>query len=292
MGGYGGARYPNFEPTQGAPYLTAQSDYMTDTNVNKLLSKSMPNANGFSVDALGNVPPELRAMFADAVAGAGGDPYGAYSAMNMPEYQAALVQQLAGNIGGVVPDGYVINVHGQMVPGQNSDKIMYKHTGDPEADAAAQQAATEGYAKTYGNNLLEDAFFSAAPSTQRNTQQIDELYGRFGGMPYPGAGSDAGASFGGGGGGAGGQDTGGRDPYTEELLHMAVQAGAIPPPPKPQTHTPMKKSGKSATTPYRDPGKRGGGKVLLNEAEWRSRPAGKPKTNEAAWRNRPAGSGR
>lgn len=247
---YGGYRFSDFYPIENAPWLTAQSDYMTDTNVNKLLGKAMPNPNQFSVDALGMVPPEVRALFADAVAGAGGDAYGAYSAMNTDEYQTALIERLAGNIGSTIPQGYVVNVHGQLVPGNNADKVMYDRSGGDEAKAAAEQ----GYAKQYGNSLLEDAFFSAAPSSQRNTQMIDNLYERFGGMPFPGQ-FDGGGAMGGGSMAVGPTPDspvrGQIDPYTEELLHMAVQAGAIPPPPK-RTGTPRPKTQSATTRPYRE----------------------------------------
>lgn len=212
QGSYGGLYGEGHPTSPTGQYRTHKTPYISDGNVP--LSKALPNQNKFSPDALFDADPALKQVLGQLVYETGHDPYGVYAEAGQPRYQLALLQQALRD-GGFEPINEADYVKTDS-RGQQSYPNIEDVLSDIEARDETQQIDYEmpdiisgkykGMAKRTKDvkssdvvrervrgyqDALDDFITQAAPSMERNTNNIDYAWTRVGGMPFPGINSGA-----------------------------------------------------------------------------------------------------
>lgn len=250
-GGFPSPPMPNGKMPQ---YRTQGSGFVSDGTVRDMLSKVLVNQDQFSPDALFATSPDLKGIFARAVSEAGHDPYAATDLLsNTDPYRKMLLDVVNERVGGAAP---------QVEPEEDVNLDGVKDVQDVSFDQylAALQAQNQGLMTSqplgrigiFGDELtqsnpyqkaLEDQLSAvqaevdnlitqAAPSIQRNQNNLDASWMNSGGMPYQGMGSGGidytgtGGGFVGGGGG-GPAPMGGPDPLQTEFVRRYLESKGV-----------------------------------------------------------------
>jgi hypothetical protein len=219
-GGYPAGAFVKPEGMAVPQYRTQYTDYVSDGTVRDMLGKALPNTNDFSADALFDVDPALKGLISSAVAEAGHDPYATMALFDQDQYKKALLDAAmqaeslpAVDLQGQSPDDLDYGSYAQMATDQvGTDTQVYRNRAgqmDPlegvSADMDSKQALAaykSPYQMHFATNLvnekmeqyrqvLDDFITQAAPSNERNLNNVDYNWERLGGMPYRGQGSGA-----------------------------------------------------------------------------------------------------
>lgn len=177
--------------------------YMSDAQVWNRGAKSVPYWNDFSTDAFFGLDPKFRGPVSDAIYEAEGDPIGAYAVAGDREYQDALAKSI--KYDDLLRQGVV-------------DFIPHDQLKDRSVEKRA-----------YIQDVLDNFFAQAAPTSERNIGLIDQLSQRYDGVPYSGGElpTPGGPGFTGGGGGSGGkQFSTAPEDYQRGLTGLLARANA------------------------------------------------------------------
>lgn len=201
---------PPVPPAPGANYRTQYSPYISDGNV-PLAQALGDSAKKFSVDAFLDLDPRLKQTMATAISEHGHDPFGVYAAVQQPNYQFSLIQRM------LADDGLSPLDEGQYVTTDSRGTKSYPDINDVLADIGEAHRGRKvdvdagvglrrkdgewGYGprtmkKEYAEALrsrldraksaMDDFITQAAPTQERNINNVDYVWTRLGGMPYPG----------------------------------------------------------------------------------------------------------
>jgi hypothetical protein len=191
--------YRPYIPNTGGQYRSQFTDYISDGNVP--LNKALGDTNKFSPDAFLDLDPRLKGIVARAVSQQKHDPFGTYAAFDDPEYQYQLLQMALRDFG-VEPldieieedqygrkkfpnvEDYLRDLDDTLGPRKRTHR-----SGDGEMvtfETPYSQILRQRLRKY--TSQLDDFFTQAAPTQERNLNDIDFLWSRLGGMPFPGQG--------------------------------------------------------------------------------------------------------
>ena len=203
---------PTVPKTEGAytpQYRTQFTPYLSDGTAGDLIPKLYPNPGDYSADALFAADPTLKPLLAKAVTEAGHDPYAVLSLGDDPEYRQmminmamqdadrterfdpALLEGKDENDDGQVDDGAtwtnddaIQNIISTLGNGMVEGESQFADFGSgrqfrTEASLEDTLKASLGKYQDY----LNDFSSQAAPSTQRNIQDVSNAWGSVGGMP-------------------------------------------------------------------------------------------------------------
>ena len=212
MGGPAGGPELVFGPNGQQPQYRSQfTGYVSDGTVRDLLGKVLTDQSNFSTDAFFDLDPALKPIVARAVAEGGHDPFSVYSLADDDAYQKALLDaairsqglpEFTPNLEGVADtnmddrvdagdltaEQYRQQALGSLA-GQRvvSDTPMRNAYGDVIQSPSRGDDAVSGQLSAY-QQALDDFITQAAPSDERNLNDLDFAWGRLGGMPFPGMG--------------------------------------------------------------------------------------------------------
>lgn len=236
-GGFPSPPMPNGKMPQ---YRTQGSGYVSDGTVRDYAGMAMADQDRFSTDAFLDVDPALKPLIARAVAEAGQDPYAAYANFDDPSYRQALTQMAIEQIG--YQNGGGSTFDPAKLNGMDADGDGQVDEGKTWSieDLIADQGGMTGQTKvgsgfidplsgrefdkvdTYANALrqkmgayegaLDNFFTQAAPSTERNLNDIESVTGALGGMPFPSRGGSDSMDYSQSGAGFSGPQKPARDP--------------------------------------------------------------------------------
>lgn len=261
--------FPSYDMPNGKmpQYRTQGSGYVSDGTVRDMLNDVLVNQDKFSSDAFMDLDPTLKPFVARAVSEGGHDVYNAYALADDDAYKRALLDMAMQGAGAQAPE---LDFAG--VTDTNADGVTDVQDMSYDQYLAATVAKLGNRERTYkdgrGRDVVistpyqdilqrrmqamqgqvDDFFTQAAPTNERNLNDLDYNWQRVGGMPYAGINSGSIDYAGSGPAFAGGR---GPSPQRQAVAEMVRQFGGRPKPsrrPKPAGRSGSTGGGRSGSS--------------------------------------------